>query len=295
MDIHVTGARGFTGTHVVRALAGLGRIAASDVDTLDIADAAAVLAAFKARPPDVLVHLAALKGNKPSRDNPVEFHRVNTTGTLNLLEACRALGIKRVVFVSSLTVHGRSDTPVDESSPIRPQHPYGATKAAAEALIHAYTESYGMEAVILRPNFIVGPIPPPHPYVDNIVYDFMAAVDRKGYIELAGDGSYQREWVHPEDVASAVRLGVELRAGGCETFILAANRMSMRELARRVVETMGRGEVRTNPAMPGFSLVSSSTKAIHVLGWKPRHDVQGIINQVWHEYTGRKNHPDHRH
>jgi len=69
----------------------------------------------------------------------------------------------------------------------------------------------------------------------------------------------------------------------------------MRELARRVVETMGRGEVRTNPAMSGFSLVSSSTKAMHVLGWKPRHDVQGIINQVWHEYTGRKNHPDHRH
>jgi UDP-glucose 4-epimerase len=295
VEIHVTGARGFTGTHVVRALEGLGRIEASDVDTLDITDAAAVQAAFKARPPDILVHLAALKGNKPSRDNPLEFYRVNTTGTLNLLEACRALGVKRMVFVSSLTVHGMSEEPVDENSPIRPLHPYGASKAAAEALIHAYSKSYGIEAVILRPNFIVGPIPAPQPYVDNIVYDFMTAVDTEGYIELAGDGSYQREWVHPEDVASAVRLGVGFKSGGCETFILAANRVSMKELARSVTATMGRGEVRTNPGMPGFTLVSSSVRARQVLGWKPRHEIREIVNQIWNEYTSRKSHSGHRH
>jgi len=294
VNIHVTGARGFTGMYVVSALAGLGRIEGSDVDTLDITDAGAVTTTLKARPADMLVHLAALKGNKPSRDNPLEFYRVNTTGTLNLLEACRVTGVKRVVFVSSLTVHGKSEHPVNETSSIRPQHPYGATKAASEALIHAYAESYGIEAVILRPNFIVGPIPAPHPYADNIIYDFITAIDTKGFIGLAGDGSYQREWVHPEDVAAAVKLAVEFRSGGCETFILAVNRMSMRELAQRVVETMGRGEVKTNPAIPGFSLVSSSTKAAQVLGWKPRHDVQDIIRQIWYEYSGRKDHPHHR-
>ncbi|MFQ5801467.1 MAG: NAD-dependent epimerase/dehydratase family protein [Candidatus Methylomirabilales bacterium] len=285
--MHVTGASGFLGRYVVRSLKRLGQIQGTDIDDMDVTDAPAVLARLQVHPPQVLVHLAALKGNLPSRQRPLEFFKVNTLGTLNLLEACRQLGIKRFVFMSSLTVLGPTDHPVDETHPIRPLHPYGASKAAAEALVHAYSNSYELEALILRPNFIVGPIPAPHHYVDNLIYDFIDDIEREGKIELAGDGHYQREWVHPADVAEAVALAVSTRAQRCETFILSGNRLTMWDLAERIIRRIGKGRVTSDPGVAGFTLISSSEKARSGLGWKPRVDIDMIIDEIWNEYRSR--------
>ena len=288
MKIHVTGAAGFLGRHVVQALEPLGQVQGSDIGELDVTDASAVLARLRSDASDVVVHLAALKGNAPSRQRPTEFFRVNTVGTLNLLEACRQLGIKRFVFMSSLTVAGPTDEPVDETNPIRPIHPYAASKAAAEALVHAYCSSYGMRAAVLRPNFIVGAIPAPRPYEDNLIYDFIRAIERDGRIELAGDGGFRREWVHPRDVSAAVALAVAWQGEGCETFILSTNRLTMRELSERVVRRVGKGRVEANASAPGFSLISSNRKAREILGWKPRVDIEAIIDEIWDEYRSRR-------
>ncbi len=287
MEIHVTGARGFLGRYVVQSLERLGRVHGTDINDMDVTDATAVLAQLEANPADVVVHLAALKGNLPSRQRPLEFFKVNALGTLNLLEACRQLGIKRFVFMSSLTVVGPNDHPVDETCPIRPLHPYGASKAAAEALLHAYSNSYELEAVILRPNFIVGPIQVPEPYTDNLIYDFIQDIEREGQIELAGDGHYQREWVHPADIAEAVALGVSTRGERCGTFILSGNRLTMLDLAKRIVRRIGKGRVTTNAERAGFTLISSSEKAGSVLDWKPRVDIDMIIDEIWGEYRSR--------
>ena len=120
--------QGLLGTHVIQALANLDDVHGTDLDEMDITDPGSVMTTLALRPPDVIVHTAALKGNQPSRDRPLDFFRVNTAGTVNLLEACRQLGIKRFVFVSSLTVHGPSEDPVDEASPWAPAHPYAGTK-----------------------------------------------------------------------------------------------------------------------------------------------------------------------
>ena len=287
MKVHVTGARGFLGRDVVQSLMSLGDVRGSDVDDLDIARASQVLARLRVDRPDVVIHLAALKGNVPSRQRPVAFFRVNTLGTLNLLEACRRLGISRFIFMSSVTVVGHAETPADESWPIRPLHPYAASKAAAEALVHAYARSYGIRAVILRPNFIVGAIPPPHPYRDNLIYDFVAKVDRRGALELIGDPGFQREWLHPSDISRAVQLAVEADLPDCETFMLSANRCTMWELAELIVRRVGCGRVTVDPAGAGFTLISSSAKAHRLLGWQPRVTLDEIVAEIWEEYRSR--------
>jgi len=294
MRILVTGARGLVGRSLLPLLEEIGDIRGTDLDSLDVTEASSVTKCFEEYVPDIVVHLAARKGNAASRQRPDEFFRVNTLGTLNLLEGCRRHGVKEFVFLSSATVHGQSETPVDESSPVRPLHPYGASKASAEAFVHAYSKSYGINAVILRPNFIVGAIYQPEPYTDNIIYDFLRDIDARGVIELAGDGSYEREWVHPTDVALAVKAAILSCPSGCETFMLAGHRQSMKELAKRIIAIAGKGEVRAQAAMPGFTLVSSSMKAKHLLGWQPRYELDMIIKEIWDEYAGRQNHHHHR-
>ena len=215
MLCHVTGAKGLVGQEISRALAKLGDVHGTDVDDMDVTDLQTVRKVLTARPPDVVVHLAGLKGNRPSREQPLKFFEVNTTGTLNLLEASRQLGVKHFIFFSSLTVHGPGTEPVNELSPLNPQHAYSGSKGASESIVHAYAHSYGMRATIFRPNFIVGPIYPPQPYADNLIYDFIQYALDTGVIELAGNGEYQREWMHPKDIASAVALAVSASRPGC--------------------------------------------------------------------------------
>lgn len=287
MLCHVTGANGIVGQEVTRALAELGQVHATDVGDMDVTRAESVMSTLKANPPDVLVHLAGLKGNLPSQQDPLKFFDVNTTGTLNLLEASRQLGVSHFIFFSSLTVHGPTPTAVSEISPLFPQHPYSGSKGASESMVHAYSNAYGLRATIFRPNFIVAPIPAPLPYVDNLIYAFIELIHAKGVIELAGEGQYEREWMHPSDVASAVAAAVKFDRPGCETYIIRGERVTMHEFASRIVAKVGKGEITTNPAMGGFSIISSGEKAKEELSWEPKVSLDDLIGAVWDEYRTR--------
>jgi UDP-glucose 4-epimerase len=288
MLFHVTGARGLVGQAITEELAKIGDVHGTDVEDMDVADSEAVNAVFTARPPDAVVHLAGLKGNLPSREQPLKFFSVNTSGTLNLLEASRQAGVKHFVFFSSLTVHGPGDHEVDEEGPLNPQHPYSGSKGASESMVSAYANGYGMRATIFRPNFIVGPIFAPLPYLDNLIYDFIQAIVDTGVIELAGDGHFQREWMHPKDIASAVAMALSSPGSGCETYILRGERVTMADLANRIIKRVGSGKVATNPERGGFSIISSSQKAERQLGWKPKIDLDSLIAEIWNEYQSRK-------
>ena len=284
---HVTGANGIVGKEVTKALAELGDVHATDVDDMDVTNHRDVLAKLSENPPDVVIHLAGLKGNLPSQQDPLKFFDVNTSGTLNLLEAARQVGVKRFVFFSSMTVHGPTTNPVDETSPLFPQHPYSGSKGASESIVQAYSNAYGISATIFRPNFIVSPIPYPLPYVDNLIYDFIDLIHRDGIIELAGDGSYEREWMHPMDVASAVAAAVSTDLAGCKTYIIRGERVTMYEFATRIVEKVGRGEITTNLERSGFSITSSDMKARTELGWAPKIDLDSLVTSIWNEYKSR--------
>ena len=287
MLYHVTGAKGLVGLEVTKALAKLGEVHGTDIDDMDITDLDTVRKVLAERPPDVVVHLAGLKGNLPGRQQPIKFFGVNTTGVLNMLEASRLAGVKHFVFFSSMTAHGPGNTAFEETSPLNPQHPYSGSKAAAEFIVHAYSNAYGIRGTIFRPNFIVGSIPAPLPYVDNIIYDFIQALRDKGEVVLAGEGQYEREWMHPRDVASAVAAVVSSEGEGCETYILRGERVTMRELTERIIERVGKGTIATNPEMGGFSIISSGDKIQRQIGWKPRTSLDDLIDEIWNEYQSR--------
>ena len=287
MLFHVTGADGLVGKEVTAKLSELGDVQGTDVGDMDVTNLESVKSMFLARPPDAVVHLAGIKGNLPSREDPLKFFNVNTTGVLNLLEASRLAGTKQFVFFSSLTVHGPVTEPVTEESPLAPQHPYSGSKAASESIVHSYSQAYGIRATNLRPNFIVGPIPAPLPYLDNLVYDFIGLAQNNGVIELAGDGQFEREWMHPKDIASAVALALSSPKEGCETYILCGERVTMLEFAQRIIKIVGTGRITTSPERGGFSIISSSEKAHGELGWKPEISLDALITEIWDEYRSR--------
>jgi len=122
----------------------------------DVRDRGAVNHAM--RNADVVFHLAASVGNKRSMDNPIEDAEINVLGTLRVLEAARACGVRKVVFSSSAGIFGQLRTlPISEDHPVEPDSPYGASKLAAEKLCLVYTKLYGLESVCLRYFNVYGP------------------------------------------------------------------------------------------------------------------------------------------
>src|SRR5258706_9090772 len=125
----------------------------------DIRDTATMTALFAEYKFDVIVHLAARAGVRPSLAEPKLYAETNINGTLNLLELAKAHNIKQFVFGSSSSVYGiNAKVPFAEDDPIRqPISPYAATKAAGELVCHAYTHLYGIRSVCLRFFTVYGP------------------------------------------------------------------------------------------------------------------------------------------
>ncbi|HYI23618.1 MAG TPA: NAD-dependent epimerase/dehydratase family protein, partial [Candidatus Limnocylindrales bacterium] len=168
----VTGGAGLVGATVTRALldrgdeatvldsgvaAGYGYLDGTSARLVrgDIRDTEAVADALEGC--TAIVHLAAQASVPGSIDNPVEDLEINVVGSINLLEAARSAGIKRIVFSSSSSVVAGHPPPTHEGLVPRPVSPYGAAKSAVEAYLRAYTEAYAMEGVALRFSNAYGP------------------------------------------------------------------------------------------------------------------------------------------
>jgi len=289
VKVHVTGGRGFLGRYVTEALEAAYAVEVSDIETLDVNDYEKTAATLAASAPAAVCHVAGVTGAERSLRSPHEFFRTNCFGTLNVLEACRVAGIPRLVFLSSITVHGATDErPVDELSPYRPLHPYAGSKAAAEILVETYARCYGMCAVILRPTIVVGE----GQTEENAVSQFVATARRDGDVRVFGDGRHRREWLHAVDLASAVRAAVDQVVHAAspmvEAYIVSSGApVGMRELAERVIALVGKGRVAGVPATrQAFSLCSDPGKAKGALGWRPTVDIDEIIRRMAATPTG---------
>ena len=282
--VHRTGGKGFLARDAAESLerSGVWEVESSDVDTLDVTDAGAVAAAFAASKPDVVCHLAGLTGAGASLEQPQRFFDVNLGGTVNVLEACRTAGVRGFVFLSSLTVHGQSSQQVTEDTPFAPRHSYAGSKAAAELVVRTYAKNYGLRSVILRPTLIAGE----GQAEANGVTEFADTVRRGEDIVLFGDGSHEREWLHPADVGTAIHAAIDHAAREaeleCESFLVSSGKgVSMADLAELVIAEVGRGQLtfqETN--RQAFSLCTASDKATRVLGWKPTIGIGEIVRRT---------------
>ena len=278
MRIMVLGSDGFLGKHVCAELEKTHRIIRADLPVIDITNSSELRTYVDKSDPEVIVHLAALTGARTSMIGPLDFSNVNINGTINILEICRTVGIKKFVYMSSLTVHGKVGDNVDESWPINPAHVYGATKAAGEALVRAYSNAYNINSISFRPNLITGP----GKAEDDIIYDFIRSAKANISLKVFGDGLHKRQWTHPHDIARAIMCGIENIETLDGTYCLGSNSMTVLELANEVTKMAGIGNLEyIKPSEQSFNLSCSSKLFEEKSGWKARISISQIIKEVW--------------
>lgn len=218
----VTGGAGFVGSHVaerlladghaVTALDDLSTGAWSNLDgaggeltrvEADVRDLPRLTALMHDARFDAVVHLAAWASVVASIERPVAAYTINVGGTLNVLEAARTTGTRRVVFASSTAVYGRAPhIPTHEGSALQPVSPYAAHKAAGEFLCAAYRAAYGLETLALRYFNVYGRRQTPNSPYAGVVAIFARRLSAGETITVHGDGAQTRDFIHVSDVAA---------------------------------------------------------------------------------------------
>jgi nucleoside-diphosphate-sugar epimerase len=234
---------------------------------------------------DAVLNLAARAGVRASVENPWVYVDANVTGTLNLLEWCRARGVHKFVLASTSSVYGGSDASVfrEDQESSRPISPYAATKKAAEALSYTWHALHGLDVTVLRYFTVYGPAGRP----DMSVFRFVRRIREGEPITVYGDGSMARDFTYVDDVARGTIAA--LRPLGYEIVNLGGEHPAeVRELVATVERALGRkAEVRHEPAHPADvpRTAACIDKARRLLGWEPQVSLaEGVARAAaWYE------------
>ena len=300
----VTGGAGFIGSHTVERLLDDGH-AVTVIDNpssgswanlaaapgpverveADVRDAERLAGIVRGGRFDAIVHLAAWASVTASIERPAEAHAVNVGGTLNVMEAARRAGVRRVVIASSTSVYGRTPPlPTSEEAPLRPVSPYAAHKAESELLAAAYRAAFGIETVRLRYFNVYGRRQPADSPYSGAVAIFARRLAAGVPITIHGDGEQTRDFIHVSDVAAInvrAALGPDPGEGafnvgsGTQTSILAllaTLRAALRADATIVFGPERAGDVRCSHA--------DITLLRERLGYTPRMSFEAGIRDL---------------
>lgn len=291
----ITGGSGFIGRHAVAQLTRAGATvrvvdlrphpdAAVDVVVGDINDPDVLSEAF-AGGIDSVVHLAAVTSVLRSVENPDGTFATNVAGTHAVLEACRSAGVSSLAFASTNAVTGPMQAPaIVETAVLRPMTPYGATKAAGEMLMSAYTAVYGVRCVCVRLTNVYGP---GMQAKDSIVARLMRAIRLEREFEIYGDGQQVRDYVHVSDVVAAIQLGLVSEDWSGPVVIGSGKSLSVLEVLDTVRSVTGASlDVRHGPGRPGEmpAVIVDPSRAL-AAGWAPRYDFAEGVRGVWDEWS----------
>lgn len=249
MKVLVTGGAGFIGHHLVAALLRRGDdvrvlddLSSGDRRRLDgmlddiellegsILDRTILSAAVQGR--DVVLHQAAVASVPRSLEAPAEVNEVNVAGTIAIIMAAAAQGVRRVVFAGSSAVYGEpTELPCRESFRPSPESPYGVGKLAAELYLHTLGRHLGVESVSLRYFNVFGPGQDPRSQYAAVVPRFVTAVLDRRRPTVHGDGEVTRDFVYVDNVVSANLLAAEASAPtGLTANIAAGTSSSLNDL-----------------------------------------------------------------
>lgn len=255
MKVLVTGGAGFIGSNISAALlrdgaeviilddlssgheANLKSLSGARFIKGDIRDQEVVLRAVSGC--EVVFHLAASVGNKRSIDDPNQDTAINVTGTLTVLTAAKAAGVRKVVVSSSAGIYGELKTiPITEDHPIDPLTPYGVSKLYTEKMALALAHVHGLEAICLRYFNVYGPNQRFDAY-GNVIPIFAFRAIRGEPITIFGDGQQTRDFVHVDDVVQA-NLKAALNTGLSGAFNIASGtQIRIEDLAKAINSHVG--------------------------------------------------------
>jgi UDP-glucuronate 4-epimerase len=256
-----------------------------------ITDPGSVGHAFERAWPDVVVHLAAKAGVRPSIEDPIGYNHVNVEGTLQLLEKVKERPATRFIFASSSSVYGdRPDAPFRETDRVDdPISPYAATKKAGELLCHTYHHLYGLPVTCLRFFTAYGPRNRP----DLAIAKFMRLIDRGEPIPVFGDGTTRRDYTFIDDIVD----GVVRAADRCKEYAIYnlgnAAPVELSRLVELIAQALGKTpRIERLPPQPGDvrQTCADITLAQRELGYAPATKLSdGLRRYVeWYRNEGKE-------
>lgn len=313
MRIFLTGAAGFIGSHLARALLARGdsvvgfddfndfydpAIKRRNVDELrklggdfhviegdlrmaeDVNDALGDV--------DVVVNLAARAGVRPSLEQPVLYTDTNVRGLVHILEAMRERGLKKLVHASSSSVYGGQEkVPFSEDDPINlPWSPYAATKRSNELMLATWHHLYGIESHALRFFTVFGPGQRP----DLAIAKFISLIEQDKPIPFFGDGTTGRDYTYIDDIVQGVVASID-RVSGCEIINLGGDEpVTLTQMVETIEQVMGKkAKLDRKPVQPGDvpRTMADVSKARRMLGYEPKTSfAEGVAKQYewWKQF-----------
>jgi GDP-4-dehydro-6-deoxy-D-mannose reductase len=295
MRAFVTGARGFAGRALVAHLRDAGDdVIATDRGgqvPVDIVDRETIHGAIAAAKPQVVYHLAAFTHVGRSFEEPALVRHVNIDGTANVLDASRAAGVARVVFIGSAEEYGAArpeDLPLREDTPLRPTSPYAVSKIAASYLALQAWLAHGLEVVRVRAFNHTGPGQSPQFLVPALAHRIAAAERDDDARVMIGATDPVRDLNDVRDVVRAYRLLAEHGEPGEVYNVCTGSAVSVAEIAERLLARARRPlTLVTDPdlvrAVDVPRLIGDPTKVRAATGWEPQFSLEETLEDVLDE------------
>ncbi len=315
-EVLVTGGAGYIGSHVTRLLAEAGHrvvvydnlssghawaVLGADLVVGDLGDRERLAEVLGGREFDAVLHFAAHIWVAESMRDPAKYYRNNVANALGLFERAARYGVRQVVFSSTAAVYGQPDGAlIDESMPLAPINPYGASKMMAERILMDIAAASGQRYAILRyfnvagadPQGRIGEATPDNQHLIKLACE--TALGLRPAMRIHGtdyptpDGTCVRDYIHVDDLARAHLAALaHLEQGGASTVLNCG--YGHGASVRLVLDTVRRVTgvdlpIETGPRRPGDPavLVASNTEIRRVLGWQPCHDdLEVIVRTAW--------------
>jgi UDP-glucose 4-epimerase len=299
----VTGGAGFIGSHIAEALVERGdsvrvfdnlstgkkqnlapvmdRLEFVQGDLRNASDLARALQGI-----EVVFHQAALRSVPRSVDDPLSTNDVNITGTLQLLMACRAANVRRVVYASSSSVYGDNlEFPQVETMRTAPLSPYAVSKLTAENYCVTFSKTFGLETVSLRYFNVFGPRQQPESQYAAVIPKFMESAVQRKPLEVHWDGRQSRDFTYIENVVQANLLAATVRGAAGEYFNIASGKtISLLQVVKELEKLAGHPlERKHSPQRAGDirKTWADIRKAKKLLRYHPRVDFIEGLRRTW--------------